>query len=366
KVLRRLGPREVDSTARQKSKLPPMATSTPHIPADRVPYQVMETLAGTWETPEEGGRFAEAILSPGNDFASNPGTRNKVPDALSRNPLQSDELPMDILPEYAIIGGLELRFPTTLPLSDRSQVRELQLEDPITGDLLRMMETSTLSNERAEECSQFSIHDGLLYFNDPTPACGIHPLKQLKLYVPESLKETVLKYYHDHPTAGHLGMTKTLARLRHRFFWPKMSSEVKKYVSSCKLQSSLREAHEHAKASLEISHTKRKEHYDRKRRCVYYSIGDLVRVKTHPKSDALANFTAKLAPLYSGPYCVVQVLSDVNYRLRKLDTGEDAGVFHVVNMQPFHSRLDNRVNERDGFSHDSDILDGDNEFLSQN
>lgn len=64
---------------------------------------------------------------------------------------------------------------------------------------------------------------------------------------------------------------------------------------------------------------------------------DLVRVKTHPKSNAIANFTAKLAPVYSGPYRVSKVLSDVNHRLEKVDTGEDVGVFHVVNLQPFHS-----------------------------
>uniref|UniRef100_A0A8C1YMA9 Integrase catalytic domain-containing protein n=1 Tax=Cyprinus carpio TaxID=7962 RepID=A0A8C1YMA9_CYPCA len=103
------------------------------------------------------------------------------------------------------------------------------------------------------------------------------------------------------------------------------------------LRLTLQEAHDHARAALETSHNKRKQHYDKRRRSVFYAIGDLVRVKTHPKSDALANFTAKLAPLYSGPYRVTQVLSDVNYRLAKLDTGQDAGVYHVVNMQPFHT-----------------------------
>lgn len=59
-----------------------------------------------------------------------------------------------------------------------------------------------------------------------------------------------------------------------------------------------------------------------------------VRVKTHPKSDALANFRAKLAPLYSSPYCATHVLPEGNYRLAKLDTGVDAGVFHLL---PFHT-----------------------------
>lgn len=52
---------------------------------------------------------------------------------------------------------------------------------------------------------------------------------------------------------------------------------------------------------------------------------DLVRIKTHPKSDAGTNFTAKLAPVYEGPFRVSKKLSSVNYRLSNVDTGEDAG-----------------------------------------
>uniref|UniRef100_A0A3B3R7J6 Integrase p58-like C-terminal domain-containing protein n=1 Tax=Paramormyrops kingsleyae TaxID=1676925 RepID=A0A3B3R7J6_9TELE len=117
--------------------------------------------------------------------------------------------------------------------------------------------------------------------------------------------------------------------------WDGMEDPEIPYPESLRL--TLQEAHDHARAALEISHKRRKMHYDKSRRSVLYAIGYLVRVKTHPKSDALANFTAKLAPLYSGPYRVTQVLSDVNYRLAKSDKGQDAGVYHVVNMQPFRT-----------------------------
>lgn len=105
-----------------------------------------------------------------------------------------------------------------------------------------------------------------------------------------------------------------------------------------RLWSSLREVYDHARAVWKSSHDRQKLHYDNRHRSVSYSIGDLVRLKTHPKSDALTNFIAKLAPLYSGLYCVTQVLSGVNYRLVKFYTRVDAGVFYVGNMQPFHTR----------------------------
>uniref|UniRef100_A0A3Q3XRR1 Integrase catalytic domain-containing protein n=1 Tax=Mola mola TaxID=94237 RepID=A0A3Q3XRR1_MOLML len=72
------------------------------------------------------------------------------------------------------------------------------------------------------------------------------------------------------------------------------------------------------------SHACQKHYYDLRRRQVSYNIGDLVRVKTHPRSDAQANFTAKLAPLYAGPYRVSQRLSAVNYILLTLTQGEES------------------------------------------
>lgn len=464
-----------------------------------------------------------------------PGVQNKVPDALSRNPQPHCEGPIDILPPHAVIAGMDLRSLSSVLITDRAQLTQLQRGDPVVGGLLRNLEEGGTDEEHV-------IHDGLLYFKDPKITCSLHPMKQLKLYVPTVIRPTVLRYYHDHPTAGHLGVTKTLARLKQRFFWPKMVTDVKRYVISCpvcqlmkpsqrkpaglmvpikpmrpweytgvdfvgplprtqsgnehlivfidyfskwvevsavrsataqvaaskflseifarhgaptylisdrgtpfvsnlfehvvaalgtehrlttayhpqtnatervnrtlktairayvedkhtswdkylpqicfalrtachestgqspamllygreldtpldlitqpnsagvdepevpyheNLRASLKDAHDHARAALSASHTKKKRYYDKKRRTISYAVDDLVRVKTHPKSDAGANFTAKLAPVYDGPFRVSKKLSSVNYRLSNVDTGEDAGVFHVVNLLPFHSR----------------------------
>ncbi|CAL9705024.1 unnamed protein product [Knipowitschia caucasica] len=103
------------------------------------------------------------------------------------------------------------------------------------------------------------------------------------------------------------------------------------------LRASLQEAHGHARAALDHSHDRQKHYYDLRRRHATFNVGDLVRVKTHPRSDAQSSFTAKLAPLFEGPLQISQKLSDVNYRLTRMDSGANAGVYHVVNMQPFHT-----------------------------
>ncbi|KAL7863396.1 hypothetical protein SRHO_G00123800 [Serrasalmus rhombeus] len=99
---------------------------------------------------------------------------------------------------------------------------------------------------------------------------------------------------------------------------------------------SIQETHEHARTALQASHKRKKHYYDLKHRPVVYQLGDLVRLKTHPCSDAAANLTAKLACVYAGPYRVVQKLSEVNYRVANMD-GTDVGVVHVVNLQPFYT-----------------------------
>ncbi len=38
---------------------------------------------------------------------------------------------------------------------------------------------------------------------------------------------------HDHMLAGHLGIAKSLARIRRQFLWPGLGNDVKTYVSNC-------------------------------------------------------------------------------------------------------------------------------------
>lgn len=61
------------------------------------------------------------------------------------------------------------------------------------------------------------------------------------------------------------------------------------------LKHSLREASDYVRFFLEASHSNKKRYYDKRCLLVSYSVNDLVQIKTHPLSDALTNFNAKLA-----------------------------------------------------------------------
>ena len=75
--------------------------------------------------------------------------------------------------------------------------------------------------------AHLKIKDGVLYYQwegDKT---------YLLLMVPLSMKDEILQGCHDCPTSGHLGQTKTLARVKKSFMWHDMRQDTIDYVRSC-------------------------------------------------------------------------------------------------------------------------------------
>ena len=61
--------------------------------------------------------------------------------------------------------------------------------------------------------------------------------------VPAELREEVMRSCHAEPLAGHFGFKKTYQRIKERFFWKRMSTDVLSYCESCVPCQSRRVAH---------------------------------------------------------------------------------------------------------------------------
>lgn len=81
-----------------------------------------------------------------------------------------------------------------------------------------------------EKCHEFFIRDNILYKtikpNKPYDATEV-------LVIPDNLRKEILAECHDSPLAGHLGFQKTYEKIRQRYFWPKMYSQIHDYVHTC-------------------------------------------------------------------------------------------------------------------------------------
>ena len=55
-----------------------------------------------------------------------------------------------------------------------------------------------------------------------------------KLMLPKELRRPAFGECHDHPTAAHLGIAKTLGRMRKLYYWPGMKTDDVSLVKECK------------------------------------------------------------------------------------------------------------------------------------
>lgn len=72
------------------------------------------------------------------------------------------------------------------------------------------------------------------YMKSPLPELSSEA-DDWKLVIPKDARRELLQKFHDDATSGHVGMYKTYWKLRVRYYWPGMKSDVSKYITSCKV-----------------------------------------------------------------------------------------------------------------------------------
>lgn len=137
----------------------------------------------------------------------------------------------------------EIRNSQLLEGWEQSKIRQEQLSDETIGPIMAAKETNqerpawaTISAKNASmkilwaQWDRLEIHNGMLYrrweIEENTEF-------KLQLIVPDIKKYEVLKFYHDIPTAGHLGVEKTVAKIKDSFYWPNMKEFVQTYCREC-------------------------------------------------------------------------------------------------------------------------------------
>jgi hypothetical protein len=129
-----------------------------------------------------------------------------------------------------------------LTINFDGDIRAEQRQDGELSAILELKENGTLpKNQRTANrikvmAESMVVEDGILYHLWQPSDPGRRPDMRQQIVVPASLRQRILAAYHDEPLGGgHLGFQKTLEKIRETFYWPLMYSDVKHYVSSCKI-----------------------------------------------------------------------------------------------------------------------------------
>ena len=123
------------------------------------------------------------------------------------------------------------------------KLRAAQLEDADVKLLLDWLQAGTKpSREEAASLSpvarsfwlnfeSMQLVQGVAYllWVDPSGAKGV----VWKVVVPQNLRSEVLRSCHDDLFSAHLGVKKTVAKVKQRFHWPGLGRDVKQHIRSC-------------------------------------------------------------------------------------------------------------------------------------
>lgn len=169
-------------------------------------------------TRDLSGRLARWSLKLQNyDFTieHRKGKCNIVADSLSRSC-------------EAVIASLETKDPDDtinfhIDLADKAFESEEYID----------LQKYILDNQ--EQLPDFQISNKFVYkkMDHVSGICDVLDQKVWKLWIPSTIRPKLISAAHDPPNKAHGGISKTLHRLRERYYWPYMAEEVRNYISKC-------------------------------------------------------------------------------------------------------------------------------------
>ena len=149
--------------------------------------------------------------------------------------------PMRLGKVAALLGQEADEEPTPAPESLLARVAEERSRDPYFSKLYKYLcgdkeDDDTLTTRMRNDLQRFVVRGGHLYRIEQLYRGGRAQAGKVRylLWVPEPLRPDVLFACHDHlMSGGHLGVSKTFARLRKRYYWPGMFRSVEEWCKTC-------------------------------------------------------------------------------------------------------------------------------------
>ena len=146
------------------------------------------------------------------------GSSNGKPDALSRRPdyvnsANDSDVPFTVFrPENfcALVHSIS---------SLNNEILSGYKSDSFYYDVCTYLDNKKRPIPHSQ-INKFSLNNGFLLFNS-------------SMYVPPNCHAQIMKICHDSPTAGHYDISKTISLTFRDFWWPSLSSYIKKYIRSC-------------------------------------------------------------------------------------------------------------------------------------
>ena len=163
-----------------------------------------------------GGRLSRWIIflqQFNMEFRYKPGKEHSNADCMSR-----------YFPQDAPL----ISFASQLDLNDMESIKQAQAADAQLIELSKALKTSRPPKGLERLYRTAVMKEGVLY-RKYRKTSKDEPI--LQLLVPTNMKLLVLRELHDQ--SGHLGITKTLDKVRSRFYWTGYEADIERHIQEC-------------------------------------------------------------------------------------------------------------------------------------
>ena len=191
----------------------------------RTDHAALQWIQGFKEPEGQVARWLEQLQEFDFSLEHRPGKCHQNADALSRFPCRQcgqshvevrSDAPAEVFPVPAVVNLWVLPWTT-------QELREAQLADPELNSVIEWLEDG-----KGRPCMSLSRE---VLFRRWDDTC--EDTSQQLLIVSQSLVPLVIQSLHNGVGGGHLGLIKTLAIIKDRFFWPGMRSDVEDWCQQC-------------------------------------------------------------------------------------------------------------------------------------
>ena len=221
----------------------------------RTDHNALKWLQSFKEPEGQVARWLETLSQYDYKIEHRPGRKHQNADALSRNPLPVPETDQ-MIQTNAVDSGDS----AWLQGCSAAELQTRQEADPNLNQVLLWKKNQAAQPAHQEvqgaskatkslwaQWNRLQLKNGVLYRQWETE--NGHGTR-LQLVLPRSLVPNVLTALHDAPSAGHLGVAKTVERVRERFYWYGMQHDVEDWCRQCEKCSKRKSPQATARAPL--------------------------------------------------------------------------------------------------------------------
>jgi predicted nucleic-acid-binding Zn-ribbon protein len=192
-------------------------------------------------------RWLEVLSEYDMEIIHMPGNKHSNADALSRVPCKQcgycSNWKNNISEETAMVRNISTDgYSNDLSNDEQLSLKELQDSDTSIQFIKRAfidhkkpLFSEISGRSVATRCvwsqwDRLEVIDGILYRRFETTDTSKNHLQAI---VPFAERRNVLFQCHDSKTSAHLGVRKTLEKIRQKYYWPGLQSDVRKYIAGC-------------------------------------------------------------------------------------------------------------------------------------